>query len=183
VTSAGASLAKLVLSRIRDVPDFPQPGILFRDIAPLLADPAAFGAVADAIVARHGAGVDLVAGVEARGFLLAGAVGYAGRLGVVPVRKAGKLPQPTVAASYQLEYGRATLELPAASFADPARGRRVLVVDDVLATGGTLLAALDLVTRAGGEVVGVSVLIDLVGLGGRARLAEYGVDVHAVVTL
>jgi adenine phosphoribosyltransferase len=178
----GADLAGLVLSRVRDVPDFPLPGVLFRDIAPLLADPAVFGAVADAIAARHEGAADLVAGVEARGFLLAGAVGYAGRLGVVPVRKAGKLPPPTVAASYQLEYGEATLELPAASFAGSG-GSRVLVVDDVLATGGTLLAALDLVKRAGGEVAGVSVLIDLAALGGRARLADHGFDVHAVVTL
>lgn len=175
-------LAGLVQARIRDVPDFPLPGVLFRDIAPLLADPAAFGAVADAIAARHEGTAELVAGVEARGFLLAGAVGYAGRLGVVPVRKAGKLPQPTVTASYQLEYGEATLELPAASF-DGSRGRRVLVVDDVLATGGTLLATLELVRRAGGEVTGVSVLIDLAALGGRALLADHGIDVHAVVTL
>jgi adenine phosphoribosyltransferase len=180
--SGPADLAGLVAGLIRDVPDFPQPGILFRDIGPLLADAVAFGAVARAIADRHAGAADLVAGVEARGFLLAGAVGYAGRLGVVPVRKAGKLPAPTVAVSYQLEYGEATLELAATAFGGAA-GRRVLVVDDVLATGGTLLAALDLVRRAGGEVAGVSVLIDLAALGGRARLAEHGYDVHAVLTL
>jgi adenine phosphoribosyltransferase len=175
-------LRELVRSRIRDVPDFPQPGVLFRDIAPLLADAAAFRAVTEEIAARHRGAAGLVAGVEARGFLLAGAVAYAGSLGVVPVRKAGKLPQPTVAAAYRLEYGEATLELPAGSFAGPGR-ERVLVVDDVLATGGTLLAALDLVRRAGGVVAGVSVLIDLAGLGGSARLAEHGFEVHAVLTL
>lgn len=175
-----ADIAALVLARVRDVPDFPVPGVVFRDISPLLADPAAFGAVADAINERHRGVADLVAGVEARGFLLAGAVGYAGGLGVVPVRKAGKLPAPTVAVSYALEYGEATIEMPAAAF---GATRRVLVVDDVLATGGTLLAAVDLVRRAGGEVAGVSVILDLAALGGRSRLADHGLDVHAVVTL
>jgi adenine phosphoribosyltransferase len=173
-------VAALVAARIRDVPDFPVPGVLFRDIGPLLADPAAFGAVADLIAGRHRGAADLVAGVEARGFLLAGAVGYAAGLGVVPVRKGGKLPAPTVGASYELEYGEATIEVPAASF---AVARRVLVVDDVLATGGTLLATVDLVRRAGGEVTGVSVILDLAALGGRARLVEHGIEVHAVVTL
>jgi adenine phosphoribosyltransferase len=174
------AVAALVAARLRDVPDFPAPGVLFRDIAPLLADPAAFAAVVDAVVARHRGVADLVAGVEARGFLLAGAVGYAGGLGVVPVRKAGKLPAPTVAATYTLEYGEATVELPAAAFATV---RRVLVVDDVLATGGTLLATADLVRRAGGEVSGVSVILDLAALGGRQRLAEHGIEVHALLTL
>jgi adenine phosphoribosyltransferase len=173
-------LAAVVLSRIRDVPDFPAPGVLFRDISPLLADAAAFAAVADAVHRRHRGAADLVAGVEARGFLLAGAVGYAGGLGVVPVRKAGKLPAPTVTVSYLLEYGEATIEVPAAAF---GTARRVLVVDDVLATGGTLLAAVELVRRAGGEVAGVSVILDLAALGGRARLAQHGLEVHAIVTL
>lgn len=176
-----AEVAGLVRGLIRDVPDFPLPGILFRDIAPVLADPVAFGGLARVIADRHAGAVDLVAGVEARGFLIAGAVAVAGGIGVVPVRKAGKLPAPTVSASYALEYGEATLELPASSFGSASR--RVLVVDDVLATGGTLLAALDLVRQAGGEVAGVSVLIDLAGLGGRDRLVEQGYDVHAVVTL
>ena len=173
-------VAALVAALVRDVPDFPSPGVLFRDIAPLLADPAAFAAVADLIARRHRGAADLVAGVEARGFLLAGAVGYAAGLGVVPVRKAGKLPAPTMAASYALEYGQATIEVPAAAFTS---ARRVLVVDDVLATGGTLLATVDLIRRAGGEVAGVSVIIDLATLGGRARLAEQDIEVHAVVTL
>jgi adenine phosphoribosyltransferase len=174
------AVAALIRARIRDVPDFPTPGVLFRDISPLLADPAAFAAVAGAIAERHRGGADLVAGVEARGFLLAGAIGYAGGIGVVPIRKAGKLPAPTVTASYALEYGEATIELPAAAF---AAARRVVIVDDVLATGGTLLAAVDLVRRAGGEVAGVSVIMDLGPLGGRDRLAGYGIDVHTLVTL
>ena len=177
---AGPDVAALIMARIRDVPDHPTPGVLFRDIAPLLADPEAFGAVADTIAARYRGMADLVAGVEARGFLLAGAVGYAGRLGVVPVRKAGKLPGPTVAASYTLEYGAATIELPATAFDGV---RRTVVVDDVLATGGTLLAAVDLIRRAGGEVAGVSVILDLADLGGRARLAAHGIEVHTLVTL
>jgi adenine phosphoribosyltransferase len=174
-----ADVAGLVRARIRDVPDFPTPGVLFRDISPLLADPAAFMAVAGAIAGRY-RGADLVAGVEARGFLLAGAIGYAAGLGVVPIRKAGKLPAPTVAASYALEYGEATIELPAAAFDETSR---VIIVDDVLATGGTLLAAVDLVRRAGGEVVGVSVIMDIEPLGGRDRLAGHGIDVHTLVTL
>jgi adenine phosphoribosyltransferase len=179
-TEVATKVATLVAARVRDVPDFPTPGVLFRDLSPLLADPAAFGAVADLIAGRHRGAADLVAGLEARGFLLAGAVGYAAGLGVVLVRKAGKLPAPTVGASYVLEYGEATIEVPAAAF---AAARRVLLVDDVLATGGTLLAAVDLVRRAGGEVAGVSVILDLAALGGRARLAERGIEVHAVVTL
>ena len=174
-----ADVAGLIRARIRDVPDFPTPGVLFRDISPLLADPAAFMAVAGVIAGRH-CDVDLVAGVEARGFLLAGAIGYASRLGVVPIRKAGKLPAPTVAATYALEYGEATIELPAAAF-DGAN--RVVIVDDVLATGGTLLAAVDLVRRAGGEVAGVSVIMDLEPLGGRDRLAGHGIEVHTLLTL
>jgi adenine phosphoribosyltransferase len=175
-----ADVADLIRARIRDVPDFPAPGVLFRDISPLLADPAAFMAVAGAIAGRHRGDADLVAGIEARGFLLAGAIGYASGLGVVPIRKAGKLPAPTVAASYALEYGEAAIELPAAAFDGASR---VIIVDDVLATGGTLLAAVDLVHRAGGEVAGVSVIMDLEPLGGRDRLAGYGIEVHTLVTL
>ncbi len=168
----------LLRGRIRDVPDFPQPGILFKDIAPLLADHVAFAHAVDAIVAHHGRGtVDKVVGIEARGFIVAAPVAYHFGAGFVPVRKAGKLPAATHARTYDLEYGTATLEVHRDAFAP---GERVLVVDDVLATGGTVEAAAALIAEAGGELVGCSVVIELSALGGRQRLA--GLDVHALVT-
>jgi adenine phosphoribosyltransferase len=170
-------LAALLRDRVRDVPDYPQPGVVFKDINPLLADHVAFAGAVDAIVAHHGRGtIDKVAGIEARGFLLAAPVAYQFGAGVVPVRKKGKLPGPTLTAAYSLEYGEAELEVQADAF---AAGDRVLVVDDVLATGGTARAAANLIGRAGGEVVGVSVLLELLFLDGRARLAD--LDVHALV--
>jgi adenine phosphoribosyltransferase len=170
-------LAALLRERVRDVPGYPQPGVVFKDINPLLADHVAFAGAVDAIVAHHGRGtIDKVAGIEARGFLLAAPVAYHFGAGVVPVRKKGKLPGPTLEAAYSLEYGDAVLEVQADAFAP---GDRVLVVDDVLATGGTARAAANLIGRAGGEVVGVSVLLELLVLDGRARLA--GLDVHALV--
>lgn len=171
------ALADLVAGRIRDVPDFPRAGIQFKDLTPLLADGPAFHAVVDAIAAQHD-GFDVVAGVEARGFLVAAAVAYAAGTGVVPVRKAGKLPWHTVSAAYTLEYGEAVVEVHQDAFAG---ARRVLLVDDVLATGGTLAAAADLVGRAGGEVVGLSVVLELLALGGRAGLGP--LDLHAVLAL
>jgi adenine phosphoribosyltransferase len=170
-------LDALLRSRVVDVPDFPQPGVVFKDISPLLADHVAFAGAVDAIVAHHGRGtIDKVAGIEARGFLLAAPVAYHFGAGVVPVRKKGKLPGPTLEAAYSLEYGEAVLEVQADAFVP---GDRVLVVDDVLATGGTARAAANLIGRAGGEVVGVSVLLELLVLDGRARLAD--LDVHALV--
>ncbi len=172
-------LAAVVAGRTVDVPDFPEPGILFKDLMPLFADPVAFRRVADGIVEHHGAdSFDLVAGIEARGFLLAGAIGYAAGKGVVPIRKAGKLPRATHAISYDLEYGQATLEVHTDAF---AAGERVLVVDDVLATGGTAAAALDLVRLAGGTVAGFSVLLELGFLAGRARLEPR--PIHALLTV
>ena len=166
-------------ARIRDVPDFPLPGVQFKDLTPLLADGPLLADVAHAIAERHrGAGFDVVAGVEARGFLIAAAVAVASGVGVVPVRKAGKLPWRTVAASYELEYGAATIEVHADAFAEH---RRTLLVDDVLATGGTLAAAADLVSLAGGELLGGSVVVELTALGGRSRVA--GLDLHAVLTV
>jgi adenine phosphoribosyltransferase len=162
---AGEQLRGRIAAALRDVPDFPEPGILFKDITPLLADPVLFTDVIDALAAT-GADADLVAGVEARGFLLAGAIGRAAGLGVVPVRKAGKLPPPTVRRSYALEYGTAEIEVPLGVFA----GRRVLLVDDVLATGGTMRAAAELLTEAGAEVVSLAVILELTALGGRAVL-------------
>jgi adenine phosphoribosyltransferase len=165
---AGEQVAALVAGRLRDVPDFPQPGVLFKDIVPLLADREALRAVIAAMAdaARAAGAIDVVAGVEARGFLIAGALAHEIGCGVVPVRKAGKLPPPAIAASYQLEYGSATIEVPT----DVLAGRRVLLVDDVLATGGTLRAAAELISKAGGELVAIDVILELGFLGGRAAL-------------
>ena len=170
-------LAERVAAKLRDVPDFPTPGILFKDLTPLLADGPLFGEVGRAIADRHAAaGFDVVAGVEARGFLFAGAVAIASGTGVVPIRKAGKLPWRTVSAAYELEYGEAVVEVHEDAFADH---KRVLLVDDVLATGGTLAAAADLVGRAGGKLVGVSVVVELTALGGRDALAD--LDIQTVL--
>lgn len=167
-----------VLARIdelvRLVPDYPQPGVLFRDITPLLADGPAFASVVDAIAAAAPQGVDLVAGMEARGFLLAAPVAVALGAGVLPVRKAGKLPGPTEVEHYELEYGHASVEIH--PFTVPA-GARVLVIDDVLATGGTAAATVALLQRCGAEVVGLSFLVEIVALDGRARLGDAPVDV------
>nr|WP_296072020.1 adenine phosphoribosyltransferase [uncultured Actinoplanes sp.] len=172
-------LAAVVASGTVDVPDFPQPGVLFKDLMPLFADGPAFRQVVDGIVAYHGAdSFDVVAGVEARGFVVAAAIAYATGTGVVPVRKAGKLPRATVSASYALEYGEATLEVHEDAF---ITGQRVLVVDDVLATGGTAEAALNLVERAGGTIAGFTVLMELGFLKGRERLAPR--TVHALLTV
>jgi adenine phosphoribosyltransferase len=155
-------------SLVRDVPDFPQEGVLFKDITPLLADELAFSTVIDLIVVQFGRGhVDKVVGIEARGFILASAVAYHFGAGFVPVRKAGKLPWETEAAEYALEYGTATLEVHRDAVAP---GERVLIVDDVLATGGTAKATAELVERIGGKVVGISCLIELDFLHGRERL-------------
>ncbi len=170
-------LAERVAGKLRDVPDFPAPGILFKDLTPLLADGPLFGEVGRAIADRHAAaGFDVVAGVEARGFLFAGAVAIASGTGVVPIRKAGKLPWRTVSAAYELEYGEAVVEVHEDAFADH---KRVLLVDDVLATGGTLAAAADLIGRAGGQLVGVSVVVELTALRGRDALAD--LDIQTVL--
>ncbi|HEY2206446.1 MAG TPA: adenine phosphoribosyltransferase [Pseudonocardia sp.] len=160
---------------IRDVPDYPHDGVLFRDITPLLADADAFAHVARSMAAPA-AGADLVVGVEARGFLLGAAVALAAGAGVVPVRKAGKLPRVAAGRDYQLEYGTATLQLPEGGI---AAGAGVYVVDDVLATGGTLAASCDLVEQVGGRVVGVGVLLELPALAGRERLP--GRELHALL--
>jgi adenine phosphoribosyltransferase len=171
-------LDALLRAEVRDVEDWPQPGVTFKDITPLLADHTAFAGAVDAIVSHHGRGrIDKVAGIEARGFIIAAAVAYHCGAGFVPVRKAGKLPSPVHSAAYSLEYGEATLEVHQDAFAP---GERVLLVDDVLATGGTVAAAADLVARAGGEVAGCSVLLELSALGGRQRLSD--LDIHALLT-
>ncbi|GIF13228.1 adenine phosphoribosyltransferase [Actinoplanes teichomyceticus] len=176
---SGPEVAALVAGASIDVPDFPKPGVVFKDLMPLFADGAVFRRVVDAIVAYHGAGsFDVVAGVEARGFVVAAAVAYATGAGVVPIRKAGKLPRKALSASYALEYGEATLEVHEDAF---VAGHRVLVVDDVLATGGTAAAALELVERGGGEVCGFTVLLELGFLHGREKLSPR--TVHALLTV
>jgi adenine phosphoribosyltransferase len=165
-----------VSALVRDIPDFPEPGVVFRDITPVLADGEAFTAVAVALGALVG-DADVVVGVEARGFLLGAAAALTAGTGVVPVRKAGKLPRVAASRSYDLEYGTATLELPAGTVAP---GSRAFVVDDVLATGGTAAAACDLVAAVGAEVVGFAAMIELVALGGRARLGA--LPVHALLS-
>jgi adenine phosphoribosyltransferase len=156
---------------IRDVPDFPQPGIVFKDITPVLADPLAFSTIIDLIVVHFGRGnVDKVVGIEARGFIVASPVAYHFGAGFVPVRKKDKLPWETESEEYELEYGTATLEIPRDGV-DP--GERVLIVDDVLATGGTARATAGLVERIGGKVVGIAFLIELGFLNGRQQLDGY----------
>ncbi len=162
---------------IRDIPDHPTPGIMFRDITPLLADGAAFADTVEAFAAPHrdaqgAATVRAVVGIEARGFILAAPVAVALGVGFVPIRKSGKLPHTTVGAAYDLEYGQAEVEIHTDGLTS---GDRVLLVDDVLATGGTAAAACRLIAQLGGEVAEVAVLIELAALGGRARLDGPGV--------
>lgn len=156
---------------IRDVPDFPQEGVMFKDITPLLGHEAAFSQIIDLIVVHYGRGnVDLVAGIEARGFILAAPVAYHFNAGFVPIRKQGKLPWDAEAEEYALEYGTATLEI----HRDAVKpGERVLIVDDVLATGGTAQATAALVERLGGVVVGIACPIELEFLSGREKLRDY----------
>ena len=164
-------------SLIRDVPDFPEPGIVFKDITPLLADPEAFAGAIGAMAEPFRAyGIDKVAGIEARGFVFAPSVAERLDVGFVPIRKAGKLPGETTAVTYELEYGTDTLEVHSDGI---EHGDRVLLVDDVLATGGTMAAACSLVDELGGETVGVSVLIELFFLNGRKLLQSH--NVHAAI--
>ncbi|MGI5272279.1 adenine phosphoribosyltransferase [Nonomuraea sp. CA-218870] len=167
-------LETTILERIRDVPDYPKPGVVFKDITPLLADHAAFRAVVDGLAAGFEA--DKVVGIEARGFIVAAPVAYREGAGFVPVRKKGKLPAAVLEESYDLEYGSATIEVHDDAFSP---GDRVLIVDDVLATGGTAAATVELVRRAGAEVAGVAVLMELAFLKGRERLP--GVEIRSLV--
>jgi adenine phosphoribosyltransferase len=160
-------------AHIRDIPDFPQPGIVFRDVSPLLADVDAFRFTVDALADEFsGETVDRVAGVEARGFLLAAPVAYRLGAALVPVRKPGKLPHDVEAEEYALEYGTDALEIHRDAVGD---GDAVLVIDDVIATGGTASATGRLVERLGGRIVGFGFLIELLALGGRAQLGEHHV--------
>ncbi len=184
--SADSGLPELIRTRIRDISDYPQPGVVFKDITPLLADGAAFAAVVAAIAAGHQEGpgeagwgeIHKVVGIEARGFILAAPVACCLQAGFVPVRKQGKLPAKAYSESFELEYGSATVEVHTDAF-EP--GERVLIVDDVLATGGTAAAAASLVRRAGAAVAGVAVLLELGFLDGRARLP--GLEVRSLLAV
>jgi adenine phosphoribosyltransferase len=171
----GQARAKEIRALIRDVPDYPSPPVIFRDITPLLADGPALRDIVEAFAKPYidpGA-VDIVAGVEARGFLLGAPLATRLGVGFIPLRKAGKLPPPVEHVDYQLEYGSAAIELRTGTLAP---GARVLVIDDVLATGGTAGAAASLIERSGGEVVACAFLLELDGLGGRERLAGWTVE-------
>jgi adenine phosphoribosyltransferase len=163
---------------IRDVPDFPKPGILFRDITPLLADKDAFAAAVDALAKPFvGFDVDYVAAVEARGLIFGSAVAKALEAGFIPIRKQGKLPYKTESVTYDLEYGTDTLEV----HSDAIRpGSKVLMVDDLIATGGTMAAACKLMQKLGAEIAGISFLIELTDLAGRDKLSEY--SIHTVIS-
>lgn len=157
---------------IRSIPDYPEPGVLFRDITPLLADAEALRVTIDELLKPFAGQFDYVAGLEARGFLLAGAAAIAAGVGLIPIRKAGKLPRPAASVSYALEYGTATVEM----HDDLPVGSRVLLIDDVLATGGTLAAGRKLVEELGSHVVGVTVLFEIDELKGRELIG----DLHTV---
>ncbi|PRY33823.1 adenine phosphoribosyltransferase [Umezawaea tangerina] len=161
------------LKLLREVPDFPRPGVVFRDLTPVLADPDALRAVVDALQDDIHPDTQVVAAIESRGFLLGAPLGYGWRYGVVPLRKPGKLPSVADREPYELEYGTAELELPSEAIRP---GQHVVIVDDVLATGGTAEAACTLVERAGAIVTGVSVVLEITALGGRERLAGRNVS-------
>ncbi|OKH64916.1 adenine phosphoribosyltransferase [Mycobacterium sp. SWH-M1] len=160
-------VGQVISSLLREVPDFPEPGVLFKDLTPVLADARGLAEVS-AAMADIARGADLVAGVDARGFLLGGAVAISLGIGVLAVRKGGKLPPPVISETYTLEYGSATLEVPADGV--ELAGRRIVVIDDVLATGGTLAATHQLLTAAGATVSGAIVMLELAALGGRSVL-------------
>lgn len=167
-----------IKAQIRTVPDWPQPGVMFRDITPLMQDPKTFRVLIDRFVHRYmDQHIDLVAGIDARGFILGSVLAYNLNRGFVPIRKKGKLPFDTIGEEYALEYGTATVEV----HADAARaGQRVLLVDDLIATGGTMLAGARLLQRLGAEVVETTAIVDLPDLGGSARLQAAGLPVWTI---
>ncbi len=167
-----------VRALVRDVEGFPRPGVTFKDITPVLADAAAFTEAVNWLAAPFAGRADKVVAIEARGFILGAPVAYALHTGLVPVRKVGKLPAATVAQSYVLEYGEAVLEMHTDAV-EP--GDRVLIVDDVIATGGTLIATASVLRGSGAEVVGVAALLEIVALGGRARLED--LDLHVLLSV
>lgn len=170
--------AEYIRERIRAVPDWPQPGVMFRDITPLLQDKKTFRLLVDVFVHRYmDKGLDLVAGVDARGFILGAVVAYELNLGFVPVRKKGKLPFATVTEEYELEYGSATVEIHTDAC---SRGDRILLIDDLVATGGTMLAAAKLLERIGADVVETAAIVDLPELGGSQLIREHGIPLFTV---
>ncbi len=170
---------ELIKSRIRTVPDWPKPGIQFRDITPVLQDAACLQAMVRSFVANYaGQRIDVVAGIDARGFILGSVIAHELKTGFVPVRKQGKLPYDAIAEEFELEYGTATLELHTDAV---ARGDRVLLVDDLIATGGTMLAATKLLARLGAVVVEGAAIVDLPELGGSQKLRDAGLSVFTLV--
>lgn len=168
--------SKSVVDFIRTIPDFPHEGIMFRDVTTLFSDPRGFRMCIDQLLSPYaGMQIDKVVGLEARGFILGGAVAHQLSVGFVPIRKKGKLPGRTIEQAYTLEYGEAVMEVH-----DDAikAGEKVLVVDDLLATGGTAEAGIKLIERMGGEIISAAFVIDLPELGGRARLQNMGIDLH-----
>ncbi|MEO0586443.1 MAG: adenine phosphoribosyltransferase [Planctomycetota bacterium] len=164
---------------IRDIADFPKPGIVFKDITPLLGDPAALAMAVELMASPfRGAGVQKVCGAESRGFIFGTAIAQALSAGFVPIRKPGKLPSDTVSMDYDLEYGTDKLEVHRDAI---GKGERVLMVDDLLATGGTMKACCDMIEGLGGDIVGVTMLIELTFLPGREKLGKFGDGVHAVL--
>jgi adenine phosphoribosyltransferase len=178
MTAAGDSVADIIASLTREVPDFPSPGIQFKDLTPLLADGRGLATVTDAL-AEIADGADLVAGIDARGFLLGGAVATRLGIGVLAIRKGGKLPPPVHSESYSLEYGTATLEIPAEGI--ELAGRTVVIIDDVLATGGTVAAAQQLLATAGAHVPTAAVVLELSALGGREVVSPLPVSSLRIV--
>ncbi len=173
-----ADLSKTVRDYIRTIVNFPHEGILFRDVTTLFADPRGFRMCIDQLLAPYaGTRIDKVVGLEARGFILGGAVAHQLSTGFVPIRKKGKLPGQTISQAYSLEYGEAVVELHEDAIQP---GERVLLVDDLLATGGTAEAGIKLVERLGAVILGCAFVVDLPDLGGRARLEALGLDVHAL---
>jgi adenine phosphoribosyltransferase len=176
-TETSTPSAAELLELIRDVPDFPKPGILFRDITPLLRDPAGLSLAVEFLTQPYrGKHIDVVVGAESRGFIFATAVARNLSAGFVPIRKPGKLPVAKRSATYELEYGTDTLEIHEDAI---ERGQRVLMVDDLLATGGTMKACCELVEQLGGNIISLAFLIELAGLNGRAQLKKW--DVHSVL--
>lgn len=171
-------MTKTVRDYIRTIVDFPHEGILFRDVTTLFADPGGFRMVIDQLLHPYaGTRIDKVVGLEARGFILGGAVAHQLSTGFVPIRKKGKLPGQTISQAYTLEYGEAVVEVHDDAI---AAGEKVLLVDDLLATGGTAEAGIKLVERLGGQIIGCAFVVDLPDLGGRAKLEAMGMDVHAL---
>ena len=161
------SLTRLVMSHLREIPDFPEPGVLFRDITPLLADGQAFAALVEGLADHYRGRIDAIAGLESRGFILAAPLAVRLGVGMITVRKGGKLPGPVIGVDYSLEYGSARMEIRPQTVRE---GQRVLIIDDVLATGGTARAAVDLLEQCGASVEAIAVLLELKDLDGRSKL-------------